>query len=464
MQSFDLVVIGGGSAGLSAAMEAVAAGARVALVERSGRYGGTCRYVGCVPSKTLLHTAQVLHMMRTHAAAVGLPTSEPDWNFAEVMRHKDTIVRRVGGDDGYDAPSEFYASGGLSFTGEAHFRSPSELIVGDETLRAERFIIATGARPRIPAIDGLQEAGFLTWETIFDLTERPASLLIIGGGPLAVEFSQIFCRFGSAVTVLEIEKQIINKADADAAQALRSVLAGEGIEFHTGVEITSVQRAGDQSTVTFERSGRREQRSATHLLVASGTQANVESLNLTAAGVELTEQGSIKVDEQLRTSAPTIYACGDVATRYQFTHIANYEAKIAVANALKQAGQRIDERVVPWAVYTEPTLAHAGLTEQEARDQQIDIVTATFSVGDLERSVLVAEPAGLVKAVARRDSGELLGVDIVSARADDMIHEAALAIRLRLSVRDIAGTLHSYPTFSEGLQQVTQQLADQLDG
>lgn len=463
MQQFDLVVIGGGSAGLTAALEAVAGGARVALVERSGRYGGTCRYVGCVPSKTLLHTAQVLHTMRAHAAAVGLPSVEPDWDFAEVMRHKDAIVRQVGGDDGYGPPSDFHQQGGQSFTGEARFRSPTELIVGDQTLRAQRFIIATGSRPRIPLIDGLSDAGFLTWETIFDLRELPKSLLIVGGGPLAVEFAQMFSRFGSSVTAIEVADQIINKADAEAAQALRSVLEDEGITFHTGAEVQAVRRQGDQRIVTFQHGGKSQQIHAQQLMVAIGTQPNVEALNLAAAGVELTEQGLIKVDDQLRTSAPTIYACGDVATQYQFTHIAAYEAKIAVDNALNNAARPIDERVVPWAVYTEPALAHVGLTEQEARDQQIAVVSATLPVSAIERSILVSAQAGLIKAIAQRDSGELLGVDIVSPRADDLIHEAALAIRLRLSVRDLADTLHAYPTFSEGLQEITRQLAEQLD-
>lgn len=463
MQQFDLAVIGGGGAGVTAALEAVASGARVALVERSGRYGGTCRYVGCVPSKTLLHTAQVLHTMRTHAAAVGLRSVEPEWQFAEVMRHKDAIVRDVGGEDGYGPPSDFVKQGGQTFTGEARFRSPTELIVGDHTLRAGRFIIATGSRPRIPPIDGLSDVGFLTWETIFDLRERPESLVIIGGGPLAVEFAQMFSRFGSTVTAIEVLDQIINKADAEAAQALRRVLEDEGITFHTGAEVQTVRRQGDQRVVTFERAGRSQQARGQQLMVAIGTQPNVESLNLAAAGVELTEHGSIKVDDQLRTSAPTIYACGDVATQYQFTHIATYEAKIAVANALHAAARPIDERVVPWAVYTEPSLAHVGLTEQEARDQGIAVVSATLPVSEIERSILVSAQAGLIKAVARRDTGELLGVDIVSTRADDLIHEAALAIRLRLSVRDLADTLHAYPTFSEGLQEVTRQLAAQLD-
>lgn len=460
MQTFDLVVIGGGSAGLTAALEAATSGARVALVERSGRYGGTCRYVGCVPSKALLHSAQTLRTMRKHAAEVGLPTVDPDWDFAEVMRHVRQIIQDAGGKDGDDAPSDFYKSGGKTFSGEARFRSADELIVGDETLRAERVIIATGSRPRIPPIDGLADAGFLTWETIFDLRELPPSLLIIGGGPLAIEFAQIFRRFGSAVTVVEVEEQIINKADAEVAQALRAALEGEGVQFHTGVEVERVRREADQRVARLK--GGQELR-ASQLLVAIGTQPNVESLELEAAGVELTEQGSIKVDDQLCTSVPSIYACGDVATRYQFTHIAIYEAKIAVANALKQAGRSIDERVVPWAVYTEPTLAHVGLTEQEAREQQIEAVSATLSISEIERSLLSRQQTGLIKALARRGGGELLGVEIVSERADDLIHEAALAIRLRLSVRDVAGTLHAYPTFSEGLERIAQQLADQLD-
>lgn len=460
-QEFDLVVIGGGSAGVTAALEAVQQGASVALVERSGRYGGTCRYTGCMPSKTLLHTAQTLHTMRKHAAKLGLPSVEPDWDFIQVMRHKDDIIRRAGGADGYGAPSAFFEAGGKTFTGVAAFRSSREVMVGEARLHARRFIIATGSRPAVAAIHGLKDVDYLTWETVFNLESVPRALVIIGGGPLAVEFGQMFQRFGSAVTVLEVAKQILPQADQDAALALRQVLEAEGVHFHTDVEVASIQRNGDGYQVVLKNT-EPTQLQASHILVATGTQPNTQDLNLGAAGIELTDKGLIKVDEQLRTTADGIYACGDVATHYQFTHIADYEAKLAVANALQNAGQVVDERVVPWAVYTQPTLAHVGQTEQQVREQGIDYVTAQLAVNEIERSLLVEQQAGLFKALVERKSGRLLGVSIVSERADDLIHEAALAMRNNLPVQAIANTIHAYPTFSQGVQQVAAQLAAKL--
>lgn len=457
--TFDVVIIGGGSAGLTAAMEALNHTRRVALVERSGRYGGTCRYVGCTPSKTLLHTAQVLHHMRRHAAVLGLPTVDPDWDFKAVMRHKDDIVLRAGGDDGYDAPSDFRKGGGTTFTGDARFQSPTELAVGADLLSAERFIIATGSRPRIPPIEGLADAGFLTWETIFDLDALPESLAIIGGGPLAVEFGQIFGRFGSKVTLIEAEDEILPQAEPEVACMLREVLEAEGVRFHPGAEIGHVRRDGTRRVVVLKDRGRTEITGA-QLLVAAGTQPNTDQLSLEAAGVELTDKGAIKVDEHLRTTARGIYACGDVATRYQFTHVALYEAKLAVANALGGKRQSVDERVVPWAVYTDPALAHVGLSEREAREQFDDIVVASVQMEEIERSLVEEAPAGLAKLIARKSTGELVGAEILCAGADNLIHEAALAIHKRLKVRDIAETLHAYPTYAEALQKAAEQLVE----
>jgi pyruvate/2-oxoglutarate dehydrogenase complex dihydrolipoamide dehydrogenase (E3) component len=459
-EEFDLIVIGGGSAGVTAAMKAVKSGARVALIERSGRFGGTCRYVGCVPSKTLLHTARVLHQQRNHAAALGLPANDPAWDWRRVQQHKNKIIRRVGGDDGYGPPSEFGEAGGHTFEGEARFRSRTEIAIGDTTLRTRNTIIATGSRPQLPPIDGLERVPYLTWETIFDVPAIPPSLAIIGGGPLAIEFAQMFGRFGSRVTVLEATDQIMPQADADAARLLCDLLGNEGVEIRTSIKITAARRDGDDCVLEID--GGSEKLSFTHLLIAAGIQPNTDNLDLDRAGVQVTDKDSIKVDEQLRTTAEGIWAVGDVATKHPFTHIAAYEAGIAVENAIQQAGKPVDERVVPWAVYTDPSLAHVGMTEKEAREQGIAIVTATIEVGDVERSLLAEQQAGMIKLVARREGGELLGADIVSQRADDMIHEAALAMQQRLPVRAIAATIHAYPTWSQGLQQAAATLAEQI--
>lgn len=460
-EEFDLIVIGGGSAGVTAATKAAKSGARVALIERSGRYGGTCRYVGCVPSKTLLHTAQALHRQRHHAAALGLPANDPAWDWQRVRQHKDNIIRRVGGDDGYGPPSEFVEAGGQAFEGEARFRSRAAIAIGDTVLRTRNTIIATGARPQIPPIAGLDRVPYLTWETAFDIPAIPQTLAIIGGGPLAIEFAQMFQRFGSRVTVLEATDQIMPQAGTEAAKLLCDLLQDEGVEIRTGVTINAARRDDDECVL--ELADDAEELRFTHLLIAAGTQPNSDTLDLDRAGVEVTAKGSIKVDEQLRTTAEGVWAVGDVATEHPFTHIAAYEAGIAVENAIRQAGKAVDERVVPWAVYTDPPLAHVGMTETEAREQRIDVLTATIAVSDVERSLLVEQQAGMITLLARRENGELLGADIVSPRADDMIHVAALAMQHRLSVRAIADTIHAYPTFSQGLQQAAAELASKLD-
>lgn len=458
METYDLVVIGGGSAGLTAAVAAAEAGATVALIERSGRFGGQCRYTGCVPTKALLHTAQVLHTMRVHAATIGLPATEPGWAWQQVLRHKDQIVLRAGGDDGYDAPATFYEHGGKTVIGNAHFRSAHELAVGDTVVRAERFIIATGSRPQIPSLPGLDETGYRTHETLLDMEELPRTLLILGGGPIGIEFAQMFQRFGSNVTIVEHAPRILPQADAETATSLQALLEAEGIQIRCDVKVKSARCNGRNRMLVLEGG---EELAGDELLVAVGQHPNTSELGLEAAGVELDEKGAIKVDEQLRTSATGTFACGDVASRYQFTHIATYEAGIAVENALHNAGKSVDERVVPWAVYTDPALAQVGLTEAAARDQGIAIVTASLPLEQVERGLLVGQQAGLIKALACRDSGELLGVAMVSPRADDLIHEAALAIRLRLRARDIADTIHAYPTFSQGLEDVMRRLTAQ---
>ncbi len=463
MQTWDLVIIGGGPAGEAAAMEAIALGARVALVEQRGRYGGTCRYAGCVPSKTLLHSAEVLHMMQHHAKAIGLPPVNPDWDFRAVLRHKDDVILRAGGEDGYDVPRSFRDAGGQTFTGTAHFHDPHTLNVAGELLTGEQFVIATGSRPRVPSIPGLAEAGYLTWEGIFDLPTVPEALAIIGGGPLGIELSQAFHRFGSRVTVWEAEDMIIPQADSDAVKVLQAALEAEGVEFQLSTQIKQVRRERERRIIIAARDGDRREDTVTHILVAAGQEPNTDTLDLDQARVKCKQDGSIEVDDYLRTSAPHIYACGDVIGGYQLAHVAEYEGKLAVGNALSRTQQRSDQRVVPWVVFTSPPLAHIGMLESEASAQQIPFVVAQLPVSSVERALLVEMQTGCIKALAHRHTGELLGVEIVSYGADDLIHEAALALKLHASVHDIADVIHAFPTFSQGLGLIATELVGKLD-
>ena len=456
---FDLVVIGGGVAGSTAAIKAAALGKRVAVVERTGRFGGTCRYVGCTPSKTLLHVAEVVQTMRVHAGELGLPTAAPAIAWEPIRARLQAVIRAVGGDDGEGAPGAFLDHAGTVVVGEARFMGPHHLRVGSEIIESERFIIATGARPRIPAIPGLTEVGYLTWESIFTLPALPTTLAVLGGGPLGIELAQAFQRLGSVVMVFEEKPDILSQADPAAVAVLRPTLEAEGIQFRCGTTITSVERTGDEIVLTHDG----DTTQVSHLLVAGGTRPNTDFLALDQAGVELDDDGAIIVDDELRTTNRHIWAAGDVTGRRQFAHVAAYEAEIAVANALENAHRPNDQRVVPWAVYTGPTLAHVGLSEAEARKQELPIVVATLPLAEAaERALLVAAPPGLLKAVAHRDSGVLLGMTIVAPAADTMIHEAALAVQCKLTVKQIAETIHANPTWSQAVQAVSQQLAEQM--
>lgn len=464
MQVWDLVVIGGGSAGLTAAMEAIGTGASVAIVERSGKFGGTCRYTGCVPSKVLLHTAQTLHNMRVHAVTLGLPSQDPKIDFQRIMEHKDDVVLRAGGEDGYDAPREFYDRGGKMFTDTARFRSAREIVVGDTVLHATNVIIATGSLPRVPEAEGLEEIGYHTWESIFDLRELPESLLIVGGGPLAVEFAQMFCQFGCDVTVIEAEDEIAPKADREAAALLRELLERQGVRFICGAEVKRFRRDGQRRVATISSDGKDQEVAAAEVLVAVGTRPNTDGLGLDRAGVKLADNGAIEVDDRLRTNVAGIYACGDVSSRFQFAHVANYEGEIAARNAVCGADESIDERVVPWAIYTEPALGHVGMTEHEAQEQQIPCVSVTTTMDAIERSLLEERQDGMIKLVARRDSGVLLGAAIVGPRADDMIHQVALALQHQLTARDLADLIFGYPTYSQIVHEAAKSLVEVLDG
>ncbi len=461
-ESYDLVVIGAGAAGSTAAGEAVGRGARVAMVER-WKVGGTCLNVGCDPTKTLVRSAEVLHLART-AGRFGLVVEDASADWAAVNRRVAGVIDTIRGGDGDQNVRD---SGVHLLKGDARFVSPHEIAValndgGSETLRAERVIVAAGAEAAVPPIRGLAEVGYLTNVDAVALPERPRSLAIVGGGVIGVEFAQIFARFGVEVTILASHDRLLSREEPELSEALRGVLEREGVRVETGVRVTGVERRQGVACLTGERGDEREvvDCGAEAILLAAGRRPALAGLGLDAAGIAHDEAG-IAVDAELRTSAPDVWAVGDVVAHgHPFTHVADAQARVAEHNALSGLPpRRFDPRAIPWAIFTDPELGRVGLTEAEARAAGHEPKCATVRVGDLARAITSDETAGLVKLVSDRVTGRLLGGHVLAARGGELLGEVALAVRLRLPASAIAETIHAYPTFSEAVFWAAYELA-----
>jgi pyruvate/2-oxoglutarate dehydrogenase complex dihydrolipoamide dehydrogenase (E3) component len=440
---YDFVVIGGGSAGLLAAPLAARLGARVALVERD-RPGGDCLFTGCVPSKTLLKVAKVVHEMR-RADAVGLAPAATPVDMSRVSAHIQDVISRIYQ---HDSPEALRAQGVDVILGPARFVDAHTLSVNGRTVRGRRFLICTGARPAIPAIPGLADVRMLTYEELFSLRTLPARLLVIGAGPIGVEMSQAFARLGSSVTVFQRAARLLTVADADCSTVIAEVFRREGITLRLGASIDRVDQEGDEIVVTT--SGDRVVGDA--LLVAVGRAPTLDGLDLVRAGVAHSASG-ISVDAYLRTSQPHIYACGDVLGGEQFTHLAAIQAYQATRNALLPGKTRGTLQHAPWTVFTDPEVARAGLTEDEARARHGSSVRVyTLPLARVDRAQAEEDRYGLVKLVYR-PKGTILGAHIVAARAGEMIQEVITAMNQGKTLRDLAAAIHVYPTYAVGVQQ-----------
>ncbi len=441
---YDLVVIGAGSTCLPTASFARRPGARVALVE-SDRVGGDCTWTGCVPSKALLHAAKVAHQMR-HAGSVGLDPVEPQVDLAKVMTGVRAAIQRVYA---LETPEVLAKDGVEVVLWRASFRNPHTLNVGGRVLHSKRFIICTGAEPAFPPIPGLADVPTLTYQNVFELQELPAHLLVLGGGPIGVELSQAFRRLGSRVTILQRGGRILPVADPEASSVLTGVLAREGIEVCAGEEAQNVEQTPTGTRVTTSKGTYVGDK----LLVALGRRPKVEGLGLEKAGVEFTEKG-ISVDDQLRTSQRHIYAAGDVTGSFQFTHYAGWQGFIAARNALLPGSSGGKRETVPWVIFTDPQVGQAGLTEQQARERGEQVRVHRWPVERIDRAQTVGEQEGFIKLVARPD-GTLLGATVVAGAGDELTNELALAIEQGLKLGDVARSIHVYPTYGIGTQQVS---------
>jgi len=446
---YNMVVLGAGTAGLVTAAGAAGLGAKVALVEKH-LMGGDCLNVGCVPSKALIRAARVVSDVRD-AGDFGVRIRDGfDVDFPAVMERMRRLRAEISP---HDSAARFRDMGIDVFLGHGRFVEPDALEVDGRTLRFKKAVIATGARASAPPIPGLEEAGYLTNESVFSLTELPTKLAVIGAGPIGCELAQAFARFGAKVTLLEALHQILGKEDRDAAALVERELRRNGVEINCCCKITGVRREGTAKILTLDCAGKLEELSVDEILVGVGRAPNVEGLDLEAAGVGFDKAG-VTVDDHLRTTNRRIFAAGDVCSRYKFTHAADAMARIAIQNALFFGWAKASALTIPWCTYTDPEIAHVGLYEEEVKEQKIPVRTFVQDLSDVDRAVIDGETAGLVKVHVRGGTDKILGATVVARHAGDMIPELTLAMVGGLGLKTVGRTIHPYPTQIEAVKKV----------
>jgi pyruvate/2-oxoglutarate dehydrogenase complex dihydrolipoamide dehydrogenase (E3) component len=453
---YDLAVIGGGTAGLVSAAGTAGLGGMVALVERH-RLGGDCLNYGCVPSKALLRAARAAHRAK-HAGEFGVATSEhAHADFPAVMARMRRLRARIAP---HDSAQRFASLGVDVFFGQACFSGSQTIEVEGQTLRFKRAIVATGGRAAVLDVPGLTEGGFLTNETVFSLTELPLRLVVIGGGPIGCELAQAFARFGSRVTVVHRRSRLLPKDEPEAAELIARQFEREGIDVLFGARPIRAEQAGGAKRLVVRTGDQEQTIDADAILVAAGRTPNVEGLGLEAAGIQYGSRG-VEVNDFLQTTNPRVYAAGDIAGRYQFTHAADAMARLCIQNAFFTIGpfgrQRLSRLVVPWTTYTDPEVAHVGLTAASAAEQGIAIDTYRQELSRVDRAVLDGEEQGLATIRCRRGTGRVVGCTIVASHAGEMIGEIVLLMTAGLPLSTLARTIHCYPTQVEVLKRLADQ-------
>lgn len=447
-ERYHMVVIGAGTAGLVSAKGAAGLGAKVALIERH-LMGGDCLNVGCVPSKGVIRAARAWQNAREAAERFAGPAvaSDATGDFGAAMARMRRLRAHISDVDSAEGARK---AGVDVFLGDGRFISPDTVEVGGKRLRFRRAVIATGGRAAVPPIPGLAEAGFRTNETLFNLTELPKRLVVIGGGPIGCELAQAFVRLGSRVTHLVQEAHVLPREDADAAEIVQRAMIEDGVHLEFRMKVVEVRRSGTEKIVSFERGGQRHEAVADEILLAVGRAPNVEGLGLEAAGVRYGQRG-VEVDDHLRTSNPHIYACGDVASRFQFTHIADAQARIVIQNALFFGRAKASALTIPWCTYTTPEVAHVGMYEKDAREKGVETETLTIHLKDVDRALLDGADEGFLRLHVEKGSkeGRILGATLVAEHAGDMIGELCLAITHGIGLAKIASVIHPYPTQGE---------------
>jgi len=442
---YDIGIIGGGAAGLTVAAGAAQLGARVVLIEEEPRLGGDCLHYGCVPSKTLIRTAKIYHRLQ-QLERFGLPAVErKPVDFAEVARRIGEVIAAI---QVHDSAERFCKLGVKVEFGRAAFSDDHTVRVGGKTFAAARWVIATGSEAGVPPLEGLHETGYLTNREIFYLDRLPASLIVLGGGPVAIEMAQAFARLGSEVQVVQRSGQILSREDRDMAERVMAALQQEGITFHLNTKLQRAFRKGSRKVIEFEDGqGKIHALEAENLLIALGRSPNVLHMGLEAAGVDFDAKG-IGVDERLRTSRQHIFAAGDVTGRHQFTHAAGYEGGVVLTNAVFRLPRKADYTWLPWCTYTDPELASIGMNEKAAKAAGIEYTVWTEEFKDNDRALAEGEAAGCIKLLLD-DREKPIGVQIHGLHAGDLLNEWVGVLNGRVKLSTLAAAVHPYPTLGE---------------
>jgi pyruvate/2-oxoglutarate dehydrogenase complex dihydrolipoamide dehydrogenase (E3) component len=446
-ERYHLVVIGGGTAGLVSAAGAAGLGAKVALIE-SHLMGGDCLNFGCVPSKAVIRAARAWHDAR-HGSRFGAPVAEGEGDFAAVMER----MRKLRADiSKHDSAERFRGLGVDVYLGEGRFVAEDAIEVGGQRLDFRRAVVATGGKPFVPPIPGLQELQPLTNESIFSLTECPRRLVVIGAGPIGCELAQSFARLGSEVHLIDMAPQILPREDDDAAKVVQAALEREGVVLHLGAKVEKAEKGGGK-LVHLDRDGRKTLVEGDEILVAVGRKPNVDGLGLEAAGIDHDRRG-VTVDDHLRTTNKRVFACGDVASAFQFTHTADAQARIVLRNALFPLGRaKNSDLVIPWCTYTSPEIAHVGLYAGEAEEKGYGVETITIPLADCDRAILDGETEGFLRIHLKKGSDRILGATFVAEHAGESISELTLAITAEIGLEKLASTIHPYPTQAEAIKK-----------
>ena len=447
---YNIVVIGAGTAGLVTAAIAAGLGAKAALIERH-LIGGDCLNVGCVPSKGLIRASRAWTEVQ-HAEQFGVHIPEGvKYDFAEAMARMRRLRARISHTDSAD---RFKGLGVDVFMGSGRFTGPDRVEVGGKTLKFAKAAICTGGRAAAPAIEGLAAAGYLTNETIFTLTELPRRMAVIGAGPIGCEMAQSFARFGSQVCLFEITDHILPREDADAAEVVQAHMKRDGVCFVFHSKVVRVEKRGREKVVHYDMNGSQQELVVDEILVGIGRAPNVDGLGLETVGVEYDKRAGVTVNEKLQTTNPRIYAAGDIAFPFKFTHTADATAQIVIQNALFPhpfglGYAKTDSLIIPWCTYTEPEIAHVGMYEKDAKAKGIEVETYTYTLEEVDRAILDGQDEGFARIHVKKGTDKILGATIVAAHAGDMINEFSVLMKAGKGVKVIANTIHPYPTQAE---------------
>ncbi len=446
-QDYNLIAIGAGSAGLVTAYISAAVKAKVALIEKH-KMGGDCLNTGCVPSKALIRSAKMLSYIKRHKE-FGFKTASAEFEFADVMERVQTVISRV---EPHDSIERYSGLGVDCITGEATILSPHEVQVNDKVLTTRNIVIATGASPLVPPIPGLEQVPYVTTDNIWSMRVQPKRLLVVGGGPIGSELAQGFNRLGCRVTQVEKMDCILSREDRDISDVVCKRFIEEGIDLRLNSSLKEFRVEEGKNIAVLESEGELEEIEFDKVLLALGRRANTKGFGLENLQLELNPNGTIKVDEYLRTTKyPNVFACGDVAGPYQFTHTAAHQAWYCAVNALFSPLKKfkVDYSVVPWCTFTDPEVARVGLNEMEAKAQGIPYEVTTYGIDDLDRAIADSEDHGMIKVLTEPCKDRILGVTIVGYHAGDLLAEYVLAMKYGLGLNKILGTIHTYPTMAE---------------